>query len=191
MSRYLLFFFITIVSLNCWSQTEFETKKVQILASSELSIKGDTNISGFGCDFDTVYLEDYRDVVYQKNGASINFTNAILFLQNKGFDCGSRGINKDFHEMLNTKEYPNITLELTDIIFKQDEKATAKVLITISGIKRGYSLPIEVFSSPTNRFVGSLKLNINDFNLKPPTKMFGLIEIKDEIDINFDLVAEL
>ncbi|NGX85073.1 YceI family protein [Aequorivita sp. KMM 9714] len=191
MNRYLPILFSLIFGLYGWSQPEILSKKVQLLASSELSIKGDTNISAFGCDFNIDFLEEFTDVNYQRNKNRITFTNAVLFLQNRGFDCGSRGINKDFHEMLNTKDYPNITLELTDVILNESKNATAIVLITISGIQRGYSLPIQIYSSPSNRFVGSLKLNINDFKLEPPTKLFGLIEIKDEIDINFDLVAEL
>ncbi|WP_310993777.1 YceI family protein [Aequorivita marina] len=191
MNPLLLFCFTTMLCLNAWSQPDFETKKVQILASSELIINGDTNISKFGCGFNTIYLEEYRDVAYQRNGNDISFTNAVLFLKNKGFDCGNKGINQDFHEMLNTKAHPNIVLELTKITLNKDESAIAKVLITISGVKKEYSLPVAIFSSPINRFVGSLKLNINDFNLEPPSKMFGLIKIKKDIDINFDLIAEL
>lgn len=191
MNRFLPYCLIFMFNINCWSQAEFVTKTVQIHASSELSIKGDTNITGFECDFNTIYLDEHRNVTYQKNENTINFSNARLSLKNKGFDCGNRGINKDFHSMLNTKEHPIISLELIKIILSNGEKAIANVIITISGIKKEYSFPINISSTPINRFVGSLKLNIKDFELHPPRKMFGLIEIKEEIEIDFNLVAEL
>jgi hypothetical protein len=178
-------------SLNGWSQNEFISKTIQILAGSELSIKGDTNISEFGCEFNTYYLEEYREVVYKRNANNISFKNAVLSLKNRGFDCGNKIINKDFHAMLNTKVYPNITLELNEITFNKDKKATAHVLIIIAGTKKEYIFPIDVISSPLSRFVGKLKLDINDFSLVPPKKMFGLIVIKDEIEIDFNLVAKL
>lgn len=191
MNRFVLYSLVFMLNLNGWSQNDFVSKTVKILSSSELSIKGDTNISEFGCEFNTFYLEECREVVYTRNGNNILFKNAVLSLKNNGFDCGNRGINKDFHSLLNTKEYPNITIELTGITLKKGEKASANVLITIAGKKKEYTFLIDIFSTPLNRFVGKLKLDINDFNLEPPKKMFGLIVIKEEIEIDFNLVAKL
>ena len=191
MNRFGLYCLVFIASLKGWSQNDFVAKTIQILASSELSIKGDTNISEFGCVFNTIYLEECRKVVYRKNGNDVIFKNAVLSLKNSGFDCGNKVINKDFHAMLNTKEYPNLTMELNKITLNKGEKATAYVQITIAGKKKEYTFPIDVLSSPLNRFLGKLKLDINDFNLEPPKKMFGLIVIKDEIEIDFNLVVKL
>lgn len=188
MYRFLLFCFILMLNIKGWTQTEFAVKTVQILASSELSIKGDTNISEFGCEFNTLYLEQCNEIVYSQEGNHLNFKNAVLTLKNEGFDCGNKGINKDFHALLNTKEYPKITLELTDIILDKDE-GEASVKINIAGKENIYNVPIAIFTTATNRFVGKLKLDIKDFGLEPPTKFLGLIVIKEEIEINFNLVA--
>ncbi len=191
MNRLLVYFLFFLFSIKAWTQSEFSTKTIQILPTSELSIKGDTNISEFGCVFNTAYLEKNRVVTYKQHGNAISFNNAVLSLQNKGFNCGNNAINKDFHSLLNTKEYPIIILELTKITFIEKEKAKAYVKITIAGKKKEYSLPIDIHSSTTFRFIGKLKLNIKDFNLEPPKKMFGLIVIKEEIEIAFDLGARL
>ncbi len=39
-----------------------------------------------------------------------------------------------------------------------------------------------------SEFKGILKLDIKDFDLEPPKKLFGMIVVKDEIEINFDLI---
>src|SRR5690606_32591950 len=190
MKTFLIFYLIFIWCPKGWAQNDLGLKAIEILASSELSIKGDTNISEFGCVFNTIYLEECREVIYKKNGNDINFSNAVLSLKNKGFDCGNKAINKDFHSLLKTKTYPIITLELTKITLTGQKIGEARVKIMIAGAKREYMVPVSILSEPTNRFVGKLKLDIKDFNLEPPKKMFGLIVIKEKIEIDFKLVAK-
>lgn len=173
------------------AQSNTETKSIQILASSQLSIKGDTNINEFECDFNTNYLGDPIAITYLKKGNEINFNNAVLSLNNKGFDCGSKGINKDLHALLKTNQYPTISIELTDIIFEASEEVNAYVIITIAGKKKKYSFPVTTKTSSKPRFIGRLKLDIRDFNLEPPRKIFGLIVINEKIEINFDLLVKI
>src|SRR5690606_16524431 len=121
---------------------------------------GDTNINEFECDFNTNYLVDPRAITYLKKGNEINFNNAILSLNNKGFDCGNKGINKDLHSLLKTQQYPTITIELTDVIFGSTEEVNACVLITIAGKQKKYSFPVTIKTSSEPRFMGKLKLDI-------------------------------
>ncbi len=191
MNRFILYCSIFLSSLMGWAQDGFVAKSIEILPNSELSITGDTNINKFGCDFNTFYLEQCKEIIYYKNGNHISFKNATLSLKNEGFDCGNKGINKDFHSLLNTEEYPKITLELTEITLDKADKGKACVKISIAGKEKAYFVPIDIIAAPTNRFIGKLKLNISDFGLQPPKKMLGLIIIKKEIEINFDLFAVL
>lgn len=191
MYRVSLYFLFLFININAFSQNAFVAKTVQILENSELSITGDTNISEFGCEFNTSYMEKSRDIEYHRNGSHLIFKNAILSLRNEGFDCGNKGINKDFHSLLNTQEYPKITLELTSINLLDGNKSKACVKITIAGTEKNYKVPIAIMEGPAHRFIGKLKLDITDFGLKPPKKMLGLIVIKEEIEIDFNLVAKL
>ncbi len=191
MNRFLLYCSTFMCCLNGFAQDDFIAMKIKILPSSQLSITGDTNISQFECVFNTLYLEDFREVAYRRNGDAINFKNAILFLKNEGFDCGNKVINKDFHALLNTKKYPKITLELTEIKINKGKRGEAYVKIAIAGKEKKYRFPVDIISAPLDRFIGKLKLDIRDFNLEAPKKMFGLIVIKDEIEIDFELVARL
>lgn len=191
MSRFLLYFLVFLLGLNAWSQNGFVAKSVDVLPSSELSITGDTNINKFECEFNTFYLEKCTDLVYKKNGNIISFKNAVLSLKNEGFDCGNRAINKDFHSLLNTKEYPKISLEVTEITLNKSNRGRACVKINIAGKEMSYIVPIEIVVAPMNRFIGKLKLDIRDFDLVPPKKLLGLIIIKEEIEIDFNLAAIL
>lgn len=191
MNRFILYCIVFLFSLKGWTQNGFVAKSIEILHDSELSITGDTNIREFGCEFNTFYLEQRSQLSYIKEGNHISFKHAILSLKNAGFDCGNKAINKDFHSLLNTKEYPKITLELTEITLGELNKGKARVKIIIGGKERIYVVPIEIVSAPINRFIGKLKLDITDFDLHPPKKLFGLIVIKEEIEINFNLAVVL
>ena len=46
------------------------------------------------------------------------------------------------------------------------------------------------FNQKTNNVKGTLRLNIKDFNLKSPKKLFGLIEVDNNVDINFNLFLQ-
>lgn len=69
------------------------------------------------------------------------------------------------------------------------EEATVK--INIGGKENTYLVPVTIDNTDTNRFAGKLKLDIRDFGLEPPKKFLGLIVIKEDIEINFNLVAGL
>lgn len=169
------------------AQNDFHTKTVVVLPSSELTIDGDTNISKFQCEFDTSYLEEENSFKYVSTPSEIIFKGAILTLETKGFDCGSRGINKDFHSLIKSDKYPQIFLQLAKVKLTAANKAMARVYITIAGIEKFYDIPVEIQNGNISTFKGTLELNINDFKLEPPKKLFGMIVVKDNIQINFDL----
>lgn len=190
MNHFITYCAVFLFSLCGLAQNGSGSKSIGILPSSELSISGDTNINEFRCEFNTFYLEQCTEVVYHKSGNHISFKNAVLTLRNEGFDCGSRGINKDFHALLNTARYPKITLELTGVTV-ENNRGKASVTINIAGKENSYRVPIEIITSPMNRFTGRLKLDIRDFGLEPPKKLLGLIVIKEDIEIDFNLAVDL
>lgn len=173
-----------------FGQNDSKQKTVNILPQSQLMISGDTNISDFRCDFDAKMLPSNCAVTYSKSGNGYTFRNASLVLDNLGFDCGNRQINKDFHALLQTEKYPSIGLELKRISMNASNVAMAQVVIHIAGEKNEYEVPVTVLTNPATCFEGKLKLDINDFGLKPPKKAFGLIKVREDIEISFNLTVE-
>lgn len=169
---------------------DFEEKSIDILSTTRLSIDGEANVKNFTCIFNSGYLERKKKLSYMTDGKKIYFKNAVLNLRNEGFNCGHKAIDKDFHLLLKTKEYPKVILEMVSFTLKEDQKGEAEVIIEIAGIRKKYILPVSLRPSPINRFVGKLRLNIRDFDLKPQKKLMGLIVIKEEIEITFDLLTK-
>ena len=191
MKNCILFFLIMSLSTLASAQSHPKQKTMYIQPESQLLISGDTNISGFSCNFDGKMLPTNCAVTYVEKKDGISFKNAVLVLNNKGFDCGNRQINKDFHALLQTEEYPSIELELKKVFPRSGNTAVAQVLIRMAGEEKLYEFPVKVLSNPATCFTGTLELDINDFGLEPPRKAFGLIKVKDNIEISFNLtVAE-
>lgn len=169
---------------------DFQKRKATVLPNSDLTIIGDSNIAKFQCEFETSYLEGAREIGYHHTGNQIKFTGAVLTLNNRGFDCGSKGINRDFHDLLKTDQYPKILLELNKVTLSSPTKGQATVFITIAGKQKSYELPVTITEGEIAEFRGNLHLDIRNFNLEPPKKLFGMIVVKDEIDIQFDLFVK-
>jgi len=187
MKSFLLFVSVLLLSNSIFSQTSVRATTIEILPKSSLSISGDTNINKFLCSFNTELIAENNHITYKAGAANIQFENAILKLDNSGFDCGSKAINKDFKDLIKANKYPEITLELTEITLDHNEKAAAKVVISIAGKSNNYIVPVDITSEEITQYKGSLDLNISDFDLHAPKKLFGLIIIKENININFIL----
>ena len=188
MKKIILYLILSFTGL-AFGQNGFRQKTLYILPQSQLLISGDTNISDFGCNFEPGMLPTNCAVTYSEKGDVIAFSNAILVLNNRGFDCGNKQINKDFHALLQTGEHPSIELELKKILLKSATSAIASVSIRIAGNEKLYDLPVKLLSSPVTCFEGSLKLDIKEFGLEPPKKAFGLIKVKEDIVISFNLAV--
>lgn len=190
MKNALLLVMLMFLSAFTNAQEKYSNATIKILSESKLNITGDTNISPFTCVFDTGYLKKAQNINYSGNRSNLKFKDAVLTLDTKGFDCGNRRINKDFHELIKSDRYPKIYLELKEIKMQPKDVAVAKALITIAGIQQEYDLPVTIVEGKVAHYTGKLKLDIRDFNLEPPKKLFGMIVVKDDIEINFNLVVQ-
>ncbi len=188
MKSSLLVFSLLISSLAGIAQPSVETREIEILPGSSLSISGNTNISQFECDFNTLCFEQQSITVhYSSEDDILDFRNSILPLENTNFDCGNKRINKDFRELLKTEKHPEILLKIKKIEMNGQQNAHVTLNFEIAGKNKNYRFPVQVTGDDQLCFEGNLALNIKDFDLEAPSKMFGLIVIEEEISINFKL----
>lgn len=167
-------------------------KTVRISQQSTLEISGTTNVRDFACMFNIKNVNRPISVRYQEKNKSIYFENSTLILENAFFDCGGKGINRDFHDLLKSKEHPEIHLSLKEIKKNnsKENKVDAIVEIKIAGISQLYTMQANVWQEKGFHISGNLQLNISDFGLEAPKKMLGLIVVSEEIEIDFKLVVK-
>ncbi|TJY36245.1 YceI family protein [Pontimicrobium aquaticum] len=169
--------------------SDYKIASYLIQGNSKLGIKGTTNVSRFNCDLAFSDINTKVKTFYKREGNKIKFIDSQLELSNSCFDCGSKMINNDFLKMLDTKNHPNITLELKEITINPRETSEIIALtnINIAGVSRYYSIWLNVDKSKSLNATGCLSLKLSDFKLEPPKKVLGLVVVEDEIEIALDL----
>ncbi|APZ44818.1 hypothetical protein BW723_00280 [Polaribacter reichenbachii] len=188
--RKIIFLIGILSSLSFVRVNEFNKNTIiQIKPESKLEILGTTNINKFECNFNFLEIDKPVPLFFQKKGKKIYFKKATLVLKNSCFDCGSRGINRDFSKLLKSNEFPLILLDLKEIE-KKEATTEALVEMTIAGISKTYKIPVKVTENKNYLVTGNLDLNIEDYNLKVPKKMLGLIVVSEMIKINFNLILK-
>lgn len=184
-----------------WVLPALSQTTVQVHSGSEFWIEGSSSVNRFTCQVDSVAgngqlataqhtsLDDAR-------GVSAN-PEAHLQVPVRTFDCGKRRMTEDLHETLQAQNHPFIryTLNHAELI-PTDSTTTghrirARGTLTIAGTERAIELVARGRRIGPNQFrlCGSRTLKMSDFGIEPPTKFFGLIRVKDSIEVNFDLIA--
>jgi hypothetical protein len=165
--------------------------EVGFVEGSTLTINGKSNITEFSCVSEHELTQRALAIEAATSTKSVTVSGAQLQLEVHKFNCGRAPINRDFRATLKAEQHPHIVLKLDEIIYNSDAPNYIQALMTINiaGVDRNEIVEIEV-TDPSKEIVavkGAKRLKITDFNLTPPTAMFGLIKVEDELDISFDL----
>lgn len=186
--RKIIFIIAILSSLSFVKVNRFNNNTVfRLEPESKLEIQGTTNVNKFKCKFNFVQKEKPVPLCFEKSGNKMFFKKADLVLKNSCFDCGGKGINRDFNKLLKSNEFPSILLNLKEIE-KKEAFIEALVEITIAGISNTYKIPVEVKEDKKYYITGNLDVNTIDYGLKVPKKMLGLIVVSEMIKIDFDLI---
>lgn len=166
--------------------TEIETV---ILDKSILSIYGTSNITDFECKYEGSFESQTLRHQINFTGDSARVSGSLLPLTVDSFDCGKRAINKDFKTTLKYKEYPQINIDLKKVYPVTGIPEFAEVNIELAGRKRLYTVQLseELMADGTFRVQGIQNLKLSDFELDPPRPLLGLLKVRDDLEIHFDL----
>lgn len=63
------------------------------------------------------------------------------------------------------------------------------ITITIAGVSRKYEIYYTADKTGNGDRIlsGTITINLNDLNITPPSKYFGMVKIKDEVIVKFGL----
>lgn len=181
------FSIILLVLFVSFGFTKLKTK-VKISPKSEVIIKGKSNVNSFQCKYDSSFLNNEIAVTSFQNNNKTSFEGAKIAIKSKGFECAPKMITKDLKTTLKAIEYPTIDIELNELVINKTDYI-ANITVQIAGKSKQYSLQV-VFNPKNYNVSGQLKINIKDFDLKPPKKMLGLVEVNENVVIDFNLYLQ-
>ncbi|MCK0146447.1 YceI family protein [Arenibacter sp. F26102] len=100
-------------------------------------------------------------------------------------------MDKKMHAALKVEEHPEVSFKFKEI--KKDGSAENSFhimgMLNIAGAEKEVDITSE-FQEVGGKYVfkGSKEIKLQDFNMEPPTAMFGQIIVGDNVTIHFDLV---
>lgn len=178
-----IFLSLWIFGVSLFLTPQDPIEEFNVLPSSTLEIKGSSNVNNFTCVFK---MEDISTVSVNYNVQKQKFESALVQFPVASFDCGGRMINSDFRDLLQENKFPKLSLRLMEIVPLEEDKALISLEFEIAGVKKLYKVPVS-FAVMKGYYSsrGHVELDIRDFGLTQPKKLFGMIVISNKIDINF------
>jgi polyisoprenoid-binding protein YceI len=90
-------------------------------------------------------------------------------------------------EVLDTRTFPDITFRSTSIEAAGAGRWTVTGRLTIHGATRPATFPVV---RRDGRYRGTVALKQRDFGIEPITVAGGTVKVKDELKVEFDIVAQ-
>lgn len=173
--------FLTLFSTNIFSQSN----------SNYIRIEGSSNVNQFYFEQPIYQQHNLFNVQY-----SLSEEHIELEIPVSDFKASNPMMRKDFFDLIRADEFPKIFIKLSfPIINFLSEEATnitsvAKVIFV--GKEKEYEIDSNISLDTNDSFImkGVLKLNIDDFNLTPPTKFMGMVKVDKEVFIKFAFNVE-
>ncbi|REH00390.1 hypothetical protein [Flavobacterium aquicola] len=155
----------------------FTDSNTIIINQIKIEILGNSTVGKYKCNCP----HPFRDTIYL-NSATKNSLKSEISTNN--FDCGNRIMNKDLKTTIKVKEFPKSTVTISNIKPSGNSyKCSLNLRITDKTLSyQNLSL------TNTKEFLdGTVAVKFTDLGLEPPTKMGGVIKVKNEFVIHFVL----
>lgn len=197
----ILLFLLNLMPSGTVNPSSISSKiSYSIRENSSLTLAGSSNVNKFECTTYDNFSNGFIFIQPEEDGNYVKFTNAVLSIDIKSFDCKNPILNKDFYNTLNARETPTIEVELLNavsitrgkILQSNNGKFKADVAISLNGTSKADQLIIswEKVGHNLYRFIGEKKLLMSDFDIETPVAALGFIKVHDDILISFDLYIQ-
>lgn len=171
-----------------------------VIENSSVKLIGNSNVTGYTCNLVDLSNNDNVPIKSLRKGKRIEMENAIIHLKTKNFSCDNKTMTKDFLTALKSDIYPTIKIEflsyqLNALVEEQHNQrnVNAGILISLAGVDRRFTIPLEYiqFSMDEFKIKGRKKVTMSDFQIIPPTALFGMVKVEDAIELEFDITFKL
>jgi polyisoprenoid-binding protein YceI len=167
-----------------------QTVNKYLIERNEMIIKGTSNLHDWEMDAKNVKGNMEADI---KDNKILSINSLALDIDVNSIKSGKSLMDKKTYNALKSEFYPEIRFNLSGITDMTDNEKgqllTAKGVLSIAGINK--SIRIKTLGSMNNNgelsFKGSKSLKMSDFNVEPPTAIFGTLKTGDEVVIEFEV----
>ena len=158
-------------------------------AENTIIISGESNIQDFTVRY--YFKKQSKPTNGETTGLASPQHDEIRIPVNKLL-FSNRHMKDDFLNLVHAKKYPLIRLLYNpEMLSRLDtlKSKTVPITIQITNIKKTYKVPVSILNKEGVyiELKGLVQIKLSDFKLKPKRYFFGLIRLKDKLNINFIL----
>lgn len=160
-------------------------------SASKMEVLGTSNIHDW-----EILVKDFQGSInlQLENGQLVKISQLDFSVIAESLDSGKGGMDKNIYKALNADKYKTIIYKLVkvnniDCTSKSQCKITTSGYLTIAGTKKLLDITFDSKISDGNIVLsGNKAIKMSNFNIDPPTAMFGTITTGDEVNIKFQAV---
>lgn len=178
---------LLLVSVIVTSQPLIKIENEAICTIKRLNISGRSNVAPFSLQ-------------YEEGGClpvgipeDLNVDSIAVQIPVSCIKSSNKIMEHDMHEMLKIEHYPTITIEIPDPqiweLESLKERSIINLCMVIKGVKNCFIIPLTIKENLIDLLTvnGEVKFNLSEYGIIPPEKLFGLIKVKNEVIISFEL----
>jgi hypothetical protein len=161
---------------------------------SRVTVEGTARIYGdWDCKGDAIVRAVPGEGLESVPGFPGGIQNVAVTVPVADIVCNDDIVSNRFREALKYKEYPEIHFNMHAYVLEEDGKAEVKGKFTIAGMTRDVDLEAKLTPLPQNALsiAGNLEILMTDYGIEPPEALFGLVKVRDNISVKFDLNIRL
>ncbi len=157
-----------------------------------ISIEGETNINNFQFYYSVPYSDSipaiYGTPICRSDTDVVIYTIPVL-----AFKGENPMMLDDFHDLLNASEYPNIIVQIEKEVFRNivmEKSPRLDLQLTLAGVTNRVSTHYLIRKRTSERILieGNFSVRLEEYNLKPPRKFFGLVRVNDYLTIDYNII---
>lgn len=121
----------------------------------------------------------------------------------KSLDCGKSAMNRDMYNALRANKFPSIKYHLLEATLRPDLESGSdgegwmniqtRGILEIAGVQdtTGVWVIGKAIGEKQFQVKGEKHINMDTFDIEPPSKMFGLIRADKNLEVHFDVTVTL
>jgi polyisoprenoid-binding protein YceI len=184
-------FLIMMGSASLAAQDLYEVNTVN--KTTSITVSGTSNIHDWNMTSPALVCNAQMTFDNAASIAKLNVTQLEFSVAVKTLKSGKEKMDDKTYTALKANKYNTITFKLISAMAVQYKKDAFNILssgtLTIAGVTRQIDLNVACQVKPDGGIicVGSKKLKMTDYNVDPPTALFGTIASANDITISFVL----
>ncbi|MFT6997757.1 MAG: polyisoprenoid-binding protein YceI [Cryomorphaceae bacterium] len=174
-----------LISLSLLLGVALSAQEYTVSPSSKVSVVGTSTIHDWESEVENVRGSATFEM---ENGMVISIPQMAITIKAESIESGKSKMNSITYESLKTKKFHNILFELSEVKQIAGNKVIVAGDLMISGMKRNVSVQGIVESEGnTITITGAKKIDMTEFDIEPPSAMFGAIQVGKDVNILFTL----